>query len=382
MFATWKYDAKDNDVLSSAQTLSFDPITAKTTGTKACSLCRAKKLKCDGDRSGCQRCKTQGQECTYIDTIRHQRKSNTPRNLEHTETRKSVSSTASLTSSSFPNAQHQQEQEQQQQQQQEQQQQQQQEHDDLSWLMAQPPNMRVFTELELLDDGTLQHAPLTLIGDVGATADPSDIFVDLSSSMLNNSSSLHPSLLPQTSPLDVVDGEAETECKSHESSSAPCQCLYRVVMVMDKLGMQDDLQDDCAMEKSVNNLLILHKEALSSITSMLGCAACTRRVENMLVLVMLMDKLARLCHRIVHITGDSTRPTPAVNLGDYKVDSAEEYAALVGSLLGVQLRRLQTLAQSLHHVSLRFHSETLEHRLTVCSGFVTRSLDALRNLCR
>ncbi|KAK5637150.1 hypothetical protein RRF57_012862 [Xylaria bambusicola] len=378
MFATWKYDPKDNDVVLSTQALTFDPVTAKTTGTKACFLCRTKKLRCDGDRNGCQRCKSHGQECKYVDTARQQKKANSTKNLEHRERSKSSSSMTSLASSSrLPNAEQQQQQpEQQQEQRQEcQKQQRKQQQDDFSWLLAQPPSIDFFAEHDLMHDSAVQSVPMACLGDVGAIADPSDIDADLSSSLLKTYSTLYPNFTLDKSLSIGADNEAEVAFKPHGSSSAPCDCLYRIVIVMDKLGVQDD----CAMEESLNNLLILYKEALGNSTTMLDCVICTGRVENMLILAILMDKLARLSYQIVQITENSIHPTPILNLGDYKVDSAEEYAALIGSLLGVQLRRLQVLAQSLHQVSSHFHSETLEHRLTVCRGFVARSLDALRN---
>lgn len=244
--------------------------------------------------------------------------------------------------------------------------------------MAQQPNIGYFTDGDLPEDEILQSDSFSFLEDVDETADPSGIVVDLSASILNDCNSLHRSLLPPLSDFNVADKEPEDEFKPHEASSTPCQCLYRVVMVMDKLAVQDD----GAVENWPNGVLTLIKEGLGNCTNMIGCATCTGRVENILALAILMDKLARLCHHIVQVTGDSTQPTPAMRLGDYKVDSAEEYGALIGSLLGVQLRRFQKLGQRLQQVSVRFHSETLEHRITVCSGFITESLDAVRNFGR
>lgn len=246
--------------------------------------------------------------------------------------------------------------------------------------MTQPPNNGFFGECDLPEHGALQHGPETLpnINNSNATADPSDIVMDLSMSILDNSSFLHGSLLPQGSLSDATNNDGEAGPNSHGSLSATCQCLYHVIMVTDKV----DLQDDCTGEKSLNTLLVMHKEALCNITNMLSCASCTGRVENVMVLAILMDKLARLSHHVVHATGDLTRPTPTLSLGDYQVDSAEEYATLIRSLLGVQLRRLQTLAQSLHQVSLRFHSDKVTHRLILCGRFFNRSLDALRTFGR
>ncbi|KAF1847370.1 uncharacterized protein K460DRAFT_352518 [Cucurbitaria berberidis CBS 394.84] len=104
MFTSWKCDPKDEDVVLAAQEIPFDPVTRRTTGVKACSLCRVKKLRCNGDKSGCQRCKTQGLECNYTDTVRRKRTGDSsattasPKSMDHSDTQK-ASSTSTTTSS-------------------------------------------------------------------------------------------------------------------------------------------------------------------------------------------------------------------------------------------------------------------------------------------
>ncbi|KAI1325883.1 hypothetical protein F5Y16DRAFT_252233 [Xylariaceae sp. FL0255] len=357
----------------STQARTFDPTTAKTTVHAACVFCRTQKVRCDGEKSGCQRCKGQGRKCKYVEVARQKKLSHTSssKDQENTEIQKQSSSSASSMSSLLPNStlhneekQPQQPQHpQQEQEQQQHQQQQQQQHEDLTWLMSQPPDIGFFADFDMQEDA-------------GSTTDPSSAFLNISSPILDDTSRLHQVYLPPAMPLDAAEDQTEYTTKSHGSNAAACQCLYRIVMVMDQL----DSQDDCALEKSLNNMLVLHKEVLSHSTTMLGCMACTMRLENMMIVAMLLNTLARRYQRIVHVPGDSTRPSPALSLGDYKVDSTEEYVALVYSLLGVQLRRLQTLAHDLQNISSRFHSETLSCRLTACMGVVSTSLDALRSV--
>lgn len=202
-------------------------------------------------------------------------------------------------------------------------------------------------------------------------APPPDIVMDLPSSVAYDYNTLYQSYPSHAAGL--VSGGDEPETKSLEASSARCQCLYRVVMVMDQLAEQDEKN---ALDKTLINLLILQKEALGLSTNMTGCTTCTRRVENMMVLAILLDKLARLCHRVVLVTGDSMHPMPptAMSLGDYPVDP-EEYVTLIRSLLRMQLLRLQALLKSLQHVSM--NSETLARRLAACLEHVAASLDIL-----
>lgn len=43
----------------------FDPASGRTLSVRACNHCRVKKLKCTGNRSGCQRCKDLSRTCSY-----------------------------------------------------------------------------------------------------------------------------------------------------------------------------------------------------------------------------------------------------------------------------------------------------------------------------
>ncbi|KAI5919351.1 hypothetical protein F4810DRAFT_507384 [Camillea tinctor] len=70
MFNSWTFKA--NGSLSERKR-TFDPGTGKTVCPQACGHCRAKKLKCTGERSGCQRCRALSKECVYVPSARGQR---------------------------------------------------------------------------------------------------------------------------------------------------------------------------------------------------------------------------------------------------------------------------------------------------------------------
>ncbi|RCI16369.1 hypothetical protein L249_3148 [Ophiocordyceps polyrhachis-furcata BCC 54312] len=44
---------------------AYDPITARSNLHQACDRCHEKKLKCSGDKEGCDRCATSGHPCKY-----------------------------------------------------------------------------------------------------------------------------------------------------------------------------------------------------------------------------------------------------------------------------------------------------------------------------
>lgn len=390
MFTAWKFDPKDEHAVLQAQPIPFDPVTRRTSVVKACSSCRVRKLRCNGEKSGCQRCKAQGVECRYSDTGRRRRTGSSctstinSKSLDVSDTQETLTNSANVapsevsTSLSLSNEESQPPSTPQQEREnpgsQEQLDLQHIDQDDLSWLESHPTTIELFADVNMSDNDLVDIDGNPFVDNLSGRDDSPDIVLGLASSstcMLLQDNFL-PTLRP---PYELTNDESESMISVSQSNTT-CHCLYRVLMVIDKLSVQDD----STVENSVDDLLVLHKEALSNGTAILGCTVCIERVENMLVLAMLIDKLSRLCHRIVH--APIKTPASSLSLGDYMVDSAEEYAVLISSLLGVQLRRLQTMAHRLHQISSRFQSDTLAHRLTVCSGCISRSLDKLRNMGR
>ncbi|PHH85675.1 hypothetical protein CDD83_95 [Cordyceps sp. RAO-2017] len=63
MFGTWKYDPETDEVQNLRR--AYDPITARSSQHQACNRCHEKKLKCSGDKEGCDRCAKSGHTCVY-----------------------------------------------------------------------------------------------------------------------------------------------------------------------------------------------------------------------------------------------------------------------------------------------------------------------------
>ncbi|KEY70346.1 hypothetical protein S7711_06820 [Stachybotrys chartarum IBT 7711] len=63
MFNTWKYDPETDEVQSLRQ--AFDPISARSSQHQACDRCHEKKLKCSGEKDGCDRCVAAQKLCEY-----------------------------------------------------------------------------------------------------------------------------------------------------------------------------------------------------------------------------------------------------------------------------------------------------------------------------
>ncbi|KAJ6781067.1 hypothetical protein PWT90_09757 [Aphanocladium album] len=63
MFATWKYDRDTAEVQNIR--LAYDPISARSSQHQACDRCHEKKLKCSGEKDGCDRCISSSHACVY-----------------------------------------------------------------------------------------------------------------------------------------------------------------------------------------------------------------------------------------------------------------------------------------------------------------------------
>ncbi|KAI2631795.1 hypothetical protein GGS21DRAFT_161500 [Xylaria nigripes] len=69
MFHSWTL--KPDGTISERPRM-FDPGTGKTSCPQACDHCRLKKVKCTGEKSGCQRCRALSRACSYSQPSRAQ----------------------------------------------------------------------------------------------------------------------------------------------------------------------------------------------------------------------------------------------------------------------------------------------------------------------
>ncbi|RDA94678.1 hypothetical protein CP533_2452 [Ophiocordyceps camponoti-saundersi (nom. inval.)] len=87
MFGTWRYDPETDEVHNLRR--AYDPITARSNLHQACDRCHEKKLKCSGDKDGCDRCTTSGHPCKYKrPRSRSSRKNNSKLDQELTESQR------------------------------------------------------------------------------------------------------------------------------------------------------------------------------------------------------------------------------------------------------------------------------------------------------
>lgn len=345
MFTTWR-TSKDDSVVYSAQGDSFDLINSRTNCPKACERCRDKKVKCSGELSGCQHCRARGHDCRYVNSAKKQKVSRASDGFDPTESRASATTSTRSTS-----------------------------------LLSADEREGQLQYNQLGEDGSssmddlLARLPKPFEKFTWTMATPLDMSMNLPLSVSCDDDAMYQDDSHASSVVVVNTATRGSGAGSipPETPPADCQCLYGVMMMMDRLPGQ---HGEMVQDGTPTSLLILQKEALGLGRNMTVCLSCTGRVENVMALAILLDKLARLSHLVVLATNRTIYPLPTITLspGDYHLDT-EEYVALVRTLVRMQLVRLQALLKGLQDISLK--SEALSRRLATCVELVAASLGVL-----
>lgn len=418
MFASWKpASSKDGSgVFLSKRPHTFDPATAKTAKPVACTQCRAQKVRCIGERGdvGCQRCQTMGRKCIYpppsstarsVSTNAWRRGSeNAPGSVPPVRrasseqvplpyaARAGDSRTSVALASTYdtPN----------------------------EWVDERPQRDNCtsgtgFFEFILDDSFTpssedvlsrnyngqneqfvLDETQITQDESLSLSPRHPVAFSGASTSATNWPSSAQWELPepfehdPYTATKSGSQTPSHASSDNTRSSGPECQCLHRVVILMDELEVLCEPSD---APPSADVILAAHRKTLRQANGMLDCMSCTARVENMTILTFLADRLTRLCRRAASILAPESAagapPTPehhpsgggspVVLVGAYQLESETEFSAVVRTLLHLELNRLLTLVKKLQGVGKRLSSETMGRRLDECTKTVCKLLDGM-----
>ncbi|KAI8627397.1 hypothetical protein F5Y19DRAFT_177920 [Xylariaceae sp. FL1651] len=397
MFSSWKLDAR-GELTERPQV--FDPLTARTLVPQACTNCRARKIKCNGDKRGCYRCTTLSQECIY--TCGDRKKSTmgcNPAAVKHTAARNGarlVTRSSPLKDVSNKNPHH---------------------HSPVIAPLGGSPTSNMghtcethaetiyqnatettsSTAIEPIDMSFLWHPDFNSPASAEAT-EPPNMFPSAHSITVVPSTDIppcfgfHPATTPNPSgslsALALAGTESVASPASHptnrSSSSTTCRCLNGLVLLMDEVESlgTESLQ-------SLDAALATHKDALRHGKAMLECASCAVCVESMMMLTFFADTLADLCQRIASATSampSSTGSTSEMKhvlldcdegqcaFGSYTVHCLEEYYSVVKGLLGLHVRELLRFLDLLKHISQRLGCRSMVRRLEATES-ATRAIE-------
>ncbi|OTB02488.1 hypothetical protein M426DRAFT_195464 [Hypoxylon sp. CI-4A] len=402
MFSSWRYDTKGNSSILVERSQEFNPVTAKTIGPQACGNCRAKKLKCTGEKTGCGRCHTLSRKCTYSETAMKGTRARRRQSTGHRRSKQPIDSSSAL----------------------------------LAPVMT-PPSEQTNLPTEAWDgfncsgkhygaDSTLRSSSgavsLTLDSGVGDYSSPNSVSIITPTAGPSQDGGLGcdnmaaawewQSIVPEemllTTPIatPMVHDGGKGEWNSNENigtmhrasidfgmptrsrqnsltenisqNLVTCHCLHRIILIIDDMEELADIELD-----SMDTALNTQKEALRRANDMLACTACVARVENMTILAYLIGKLARTYQAICGVSlsvpsviTSMCRPT----IGNYTIDSPDEFKIVMRGILGIQIRSLQALIDRLNQIALRYHSETMARRLATAKGVIDSALEKQSNI--
>ncbi|KAI1309764.1 hypothetical protein F5Y03DRAFT_347277 [Xylaria venustula] len=404
MLQTWRLNSKDQNETHQRQ--AFDPETARPIVQQACNSCRVKKLRCSGEKTGCFRCKTLSQDCTYAQNATRgsararrnkesaskinpgsRRPSTTPSLVSSAPTPKTEAKTASPRQEPFSSAQSA-------------------PNSELRWAPIHPGNdsantISLDTQMTFEPHDYLQMQGASTTQTTGIEPYHCNDTWLLSWPEPTQGESLAPSKAPwdgavvplslstfggwepgihsydetpvtpttinpiteslisdiQTSPLSMppqaINGQFGQDNYDWLQSQTlePCQCLQRVVFLLEEL-------DSEAIGTNVKELgpwLSRHKEALRCSEALLTCPLCQAKPEHMTILAFLTDRLIAMCDNVVSayllaLEGDTNRQfihhkdgAWLVLVGNFEIDSPHEWSALVQTMLVLQLKGLDAL---------------------------------------
>ncbi|KAK2753897.1 hypothetical protein FQN54_007256 [Arachnomyces sp. PD_36] len=397
MFATLRLSPQ-SDSMHVERT--YGPMEPQGHQRSSCDNCRAKKLRCSLEKGGCERCRNKQIQCVYPQPSAGGRKRAqqsekssakkksaesagltppTPRSAQSIQTPPHTASrpgTADLKDLSCP--------------------------DDLfplrdfttmddadfvpdtsmTDILDMMPNGFNVEEFAHLDgypgteDGQLPFNPETY------TSSLSDRNIQ-SALQIQNNIPLSPRA--QWNPSDMVDRAESTLPSDHqrisqprnsamsssgESSASPtadtaCQCLGRAIHIL------EDLENLIRQKKpnSIDSILSVQKQALVHGSKMVECKNCNALSASMLLLSLVSEKLVTLCERVA--TSCSTerqqqqteqdlernRSTSISNgqkvyLGEYEMESINEWGPVANVLLFMQSKRLLCMLSRLKNLAV------------------------------
>lgn len=158
-----------------------------------------------------------------------------------------------------------------------------------------------------------------------------------------------------TGDLDQTGNYSSTDLGAKDSQHASCHCLSTIGILLTELEAKSLVTERSG---SLDSMLAAQKEFLARCQSVLNCLDCSMRAEYILLLGLLAQNLTNLCETTVNkyleeirpsaehssSSSDACIPSPPsetsfkVNLGQYEVESTQEWHTLMKVLIVMQLQ--------------------------------------------
>jgi uncharacterized coiled-coil protein SlyX len=150
-----------------------------------------------------------------------------------------------------------------------------------------------------------------------------------------------------------------------------CSCLNSAVFLLDEL--ETPHHDGGPGEQGLASILSIYQKVLLLCKRMINCDTCRRKSENMMVLMMVLERLAILCCEAIdafiaqrEASGPGGPPVPVAMmekqplvLGEYEIEGGD-YEVMMGMLATRRLSELESLLarmKMISSVSRRAHQQ-------------------------
>ncbi|KAF2969876.1 hypothetical protein GQX73_g3711 [Xylaria multiplex] len=409
MFSSWKLDTSGRPM---KRPQVFDPVTAKTRGPQACNHCRAKKVKCTGDKDGCSRCRSFSRVCRYAPVPTKQGQASkkvvppeeiSPPALPRiawppcelpTDTGIGGSTTLLQQLPDLPKSPPE---------------------TPIAWDAIGCPDLEPFfnsnashpywgASNETMNDhddasreagnspqsvdelGAANSNPITInpseIFHLNTRLDPGTLF-DQPDALENNAlysfntvttipNHLSQTQIPFQGPARQLDsseyasqpgspgGQFDLQTLNTslwKKSPLSCACLDRMALLMDEVDLLGEIDFD-----NLDAALAIHKGALRHGRNMTMCSFCTGHIEHMIMLTFLTDKMASLCRQVSNkIFRLPASSSPSIGLTNCPLLLHEDRGLVLGSYGIDSLEEYQALLRGLLRLHLRELLLFLEH---------------------
>ncbi|KAF3760419.1 hypothetical protein M406DRAFT_335085 [Cryphonectria parasitica EP155] len=373
---------------------TIDPATARLVVHQACTSCRAKKVRCTREKTGCRRCRTLSRPCVYDPpgpkASGHKRKQGSQDSGTASSKTKDKAQTGAPAQDLPPS------------------------NSEGTNIIATEPSFPdvLRTEGELrscfhdlgdqipmsssmslalkFNNDVLGRGPVSGAGDDNGSAPPlggqegGHHKEDKLQALFEQPDQSEPHLLSET---DLLFLGSDHSGASKDAASAPvsatgtpspraCQCLQNVVLLIEEL----ESEGNTVSTRTIDTWLASLKESLRCVEAMLRCASCGDRPENMTILTFLTDRIMSSCERHIDAYLDSAGPgsrstggiqnrrsshhSSAVYFGEYMVESPYETEIIVRNLIVWQLRTFNARINDMKDVSATVNMDSLFRKVT------------------
>ncbi|KAI0400177.1 hypothetical protein F4802DRAFT_506485 [Xylaria palmicola] len=197
----------------------------------------------------------------------------------------------------------------------------------------------------------------------------------------------------QTSPLSTPPQAGSSQHSTDDGywlpaqALEPCQCLQRVVFLLEEI----DAEAVNPSVKEIGSWLSRHKEALRCSEALLTCLLCQAKPEHMTILAFLTDRLIAMCEDVVaaylstlagaaghgHGLAGPKDGAWLVWVGNFEIDSPQEWSAVVSTMLVMQLRALDGLMAQFRDLLRSIGGEGVRRKADATQGRVSALLEKL-----